>query len=72
MRTLTLCLAALLLSASSAFAQECDRDEYAVHWFEQDMNAECKYQQEENGQKMWFCYVHNLCSLNGARQSAAS
>jgi hypothetical protein len=64
MRKASLALTAMLLfSASSAFAQECDRDEYAVHQFEQDMNADCEYQQEERGQKMWFCYVRNLSQI---------
>ena len=63
MRTLTLCLAVLSFSASSAFAQECDRNEFAVRSFEQEMNAECEYKQEENGQKMWYCHVHNLNDL---------
>ena len=61
MMRLVLTLTTLLsLGASSALAQECDRDEVAVRWFEQDMDAECEYQQEERGQKMWFCRVRNL------------
>ena len=51
MRTLTLCLAALLLSASSAFAQECDRDEYAVHWFEQDMKLNASISKKRTGRR---------------------
>jgi len=56
-----LALAALLsVSASSALAQQCDRDDYAVRWFEQEMNADCEYQGEADGQKMWYCWVRNL------------
>ena len=52
-----------LLTSTSAFAAECDRNDVAVNWFRNNTGGECEYAGDERFKLMWICRNPRLSPL---------
>ena len=63
MKAILTLAALLLLPAPAAFAQDCDRNDFAVHWFRDNTGGECEYWGDEQAKLMWICRNSRLAPL---------